>query len=54
MHSANLETGIQRAASGVFLGVDNLLCMIRAGLGAEGETACALAPMPVAADAAVG
>ena len=50
MHSAGLETGVQKAAPGVFLGVDNLLRGICATLSAEEGLACA----SIAADAAVG
>ncbi len=53
MQSASLETGVQKAAPGVFLGDDKLLWMIRAMSCAE-LRACALARSPKTADAAVG
>ena len=59
MHSAGLETGVQKAAPGVFLGVDNLLSGLRATLSAEEGSALSPVPRvldrsPIAADAAVG
>lgn len=53
MHSASLETGVQKAAPGVFLGDYKLLWTIRATQCA-GLKACASARSPKTADAAVG
>lgn len=53
VQSAGLETGIQKAAPGVYLGDDKLLWTVRAMQDAEGSI-CASARNPVTADAAVG
>lgn len=53
MLSASLETGVQKAAPGVFLGDDKLLWAIRARLSAE-PGVCASVRSPKTADAAVG
>ncbi len=53
VQSAGLETGVQEAAPGVYLGDDKLLWTVRAMRGA-GWSICAAAQSPITADAAVG